>query len=94
MSRASRYIVIYDITNNREQQRVSKIMEGYGFRVQKSAFECLLSRAGRDRLRKRLEEISLQTGFVTIYQLQGNARPCSVGRVPTDNPDDGHAYIV
>lgn len=94
MSRACRYIVIYDITDDQERRRVSKVLEGYGFRVQKSAFECLLSRSGRDRLEKYLEEITLESGFVTIYQLQGNAQPRSVGRVPTDKPDDGHAYIV
>ena len=94
MSRASNYLVIYDITHDRERHKVSKILEGYGFRVQKSAFECRLSRPGRDRLQQRLENLQLRTGFVTIYQLQGNSRPRSAGRVPTDKPDSGHAYIV
>lgn len=33
-------LVIYDVSNNKIRSRLVKFLEGYGVRVQKSAFEC------------------------------------------------------
>ncbi|HHP7244558.1 MAG TPA: CRISPR-associated endonuclease Cas2, partial [Elainellaceae cyanobacterium] len=35
-------LVVYDIANNRRRQKLSKLLEGYGRRVQESVFECFL----------------------------------------------------
>ena len=48
--KSSEYLIVYDITKDRERTKVQKILEGYGFRIQKSVFECLLSR----RLKREL----------------------------------------
>jgi CRISPR-associated protein Cas2 len=34
------YLVCFDIVDNRKRYRVVKILKKYGFRVQKSVFEC------------------------------------------------------
>ncbi|WP_457573879.1 CRISPR-associated endonuclease Cas2 [Desulfolithobacter sp.] len=34
------YIVCYDISDNRARYRVVKALKGFGYRVQKSVFEC------------------------------------------------------
>lgn len=34
------YIVSYDIVDDKIRDRVSKVLKGYGIRVQKSVFEC------------------------------------------------------
>ena len=47
-------LVIYDIVNNKRRVAFAKKMEGYGFRVQKSAFEALISEM---LYRKLLQEI-------------------------------------
>ena len=36
-------LIIYDIVNNKKRTAFAKKMSGYGFRVQKSAFEALIS---------------------------------------------------
>ena len=44
-------LVIYDIVNNKCRTDFAKKMNGYGFRVQKSAFEAMVSeRAGEVNL--------------------------------------------
>ena len=37
---AYRYLVIYDIAHPRRLQRVARVLEGFGQRIQKSVFEC------------------------------------------------------
>ena len=36
------YLVCYDIVSDRRRNKVSKLLEAYGLRVQKSVFECVL----------------------------------------------------
>lgn len=38
-----RYVIAYDITDDRRRNQVAKFLEGWGKRVQKSIFECDLS---------------------------------------------------
>ena len=47
-------LVIYDIVSNKRRNAFAKKMSGYGFRVQKSAFEAMIS---EKLYRKLLEKI-------------------------------------
>lgn len=49
------YLVCYDVVHNRRRDRVSRLLEAYGLRVQKSVFECVLTSDQYDSLQKRLE---------------------------------------
>jgi len=57
MSRDTSHLLIYDISRNKLRTKVAKIAEGYGVRVQKSAFECRLTRGMKARVWKSLENI-------------------------------------
>ena len=35
-------LIIYDIVNNKRRNSFAKMLNGYGFRVQKSAFEAMI----------------------------------------------------
>lgn len=48
------YVVTYDIPSDKRRQKVAKLLEGYGRRVQYSVFECLLSEVKYEELQKRL----------------------------------------
>ncbi len=48
--RIADFAVVYDITSDTERARVDKALKGFGFRVQKSVFECRLNKKGRDDL--------------------------------------------
>ncbi|MGG6269693.1 CRISPR-associated endonuclease Cas2 [Leptolyngbya sp. AN03gr2] len=49
------YLVCYDVIHDRRRDRVSRLLEGYGLRVQKSVFECVLTPDQYDLLKKRLK---------------------------------------
>lgn len=66
-------LVIYDIVSNKRRVAFAKKMNGYGFRVQKSAFEAMIS----DQLyRKLLAEIpkciDKATDTVRVYKIRGS----------------------
>ncbi len=93
MSNFSKYVIAYDISNQRERSRVSKILTGYGFRVQKSVFECSLSAGGKGRMMAELEQLDLQTGFLHIYHLNKQAQRSEIGKAPP-SLDSGFAFVI
>ena len=44
MTNAMFYLVAYDISDDKRLREVAKLMEAYGKRVQRSVFECSLSK--------------------------------------------------
>ena len=46
-------LIIYDIVDNKRRTKFAKLLEGYGTRVQKSAFEAMLSQKSYEKLVKR-----------------------------------------
>ena len=50
MRGVSDYAVVYDITSDTERGKVDKVLKGFGFRIQKSVFECRLNKRGRNEL--------------------------------------------
>jgi CRISPR-associated protein Cas2 len=88
------YAVAYDITSDRERRRVEKVVKSFGFRVQKSVFECRMRRRDREELLARLEKLGLKTGFVKVYRLTSGAKNPVVGKAPERGLDDAAAFIV
>lgn len=66
-------LVIYDIVSNKRRVAFAKKMNGYGFRVQKSAFEAMIS---EKLYRKLLVEIpkyiDSATDTVRVYKIRGS----------------------
>jgi CRISPR-associated protein Cas2 len=52
-----RYVISYDISNDKRRRKVVKVLEGVGFRVQYSVFECDLDAQRLKALRKRLKPL-------------------------------------
>jgi CRISPR-associated protein Cas2 len=94
MPKAGNYLLIYDIGNDQERRAVEKVVVGFGFRVQKSAFECLLTRGQRERLRQRLEALALATGYVYLYRIAANTARWTAGMVPEHQPEAEHEQFV
>jgi CRISPR-associated protein Cas2 len=92
MSAASDYLVVYDLSSDKERTRVASLLEGYGFRAQWSVFECRLTKAGSQSLEQALEELGLESGTVCLYRrLKGSMRrvigsPEQAGELPEENP--------
>lgn len=76
-------LIIYDIVDNRKRVKLAKLLSGYGKRVQKSAFEAMLT---TQRYNKLIEEIpryiDKTEDNVRIYKITGKGKVTSWGEVP------------
>jgi CRISPR-associated protein Cas2 len=50
-------VVSYDIVDDRRRQRLAKVLENYGQRVQKSVFECRLDEGRFLKLKKQVDKL-------------------------------------
>ena len=50
-------VVCYDIPDDKRRSRVRKILEGYGYRVQKSVFECEVTGQLNAKMRSRVTRV-------------------------------------
>ena len=64
-------MISYDISETRIRNKVSKILEGFGRRIQYSVFECNLEEKVFNRLYKQLLEqtIDSDSDSIRIYRL-------------------------
>jgi CRISPR-associated protein Cas2 len=64
------WIVSYDIPNDRRRRKVSKVLEGFGRRVQYSVFECELNAEKAEKLEKQLSlHIDRDEDDIRLYPL-------------------------
>lgn len=82
-------LVIYDIVNNKTRTAFAKKMAGYGFRVQKSAFEALIS---RQKYNKLISEIPMlidpEQDSVRVYKMTGFGQVSLFGQSTTIENED------
>ncbi len=94
MKNVSDYAVAYDITDDKEREKIARLLKNYGFRVQKSVFECRLTRKDKQRLIDELEGLNVKTGSIKIYRLEFSWKPRTIGKKGSQNPDDDTIYFV
>jgi len=94
MKGVANYAVVYDISCDTERTRVDKVLKGFGFRVQKSVFECRLDRKGKEQLIKELQNLTIETGFIKVYRLEYSSQGEVIGREKGKSIDEGPAFIV
>lgn len=78
-------LIIYDIVDNKKRVKFAKLLSGYGKRVQKSAFEALLSKKSYMKLVAEIPKyIDTKGGEdnVRIYRINGKGKVTSWGEVP------------
>ena len=75
-------LVIYDIVDNKRRVRFAKKMNGYGFRVQKSAFEAMVTEnLYRHLLHDIPELIDCRSDSVRVYKIRGYEEVSLFGQV-------------
>jgi CRISPR-associated protein Cas2 len=94
MNGDAEYVGVYDITDDRERLRVEKTLKGFGFRIQKSVFECRMKKGDREQLLVKLEKLGIKTGFVKLYRLDSLAKHPQVGAMQPERIDSDAAYVV
>lgn len=65
-----KYVVSYDIENDKKRNKVSKILSEYGVRVQFSVFECKISKSEMKSLTGKLEELTKPNADSVIFYPQ------------------------
>lgn len=76
-------LVTYDLSDDKTRRRVATLLGGYGTRVQRSVFECHLSKKERGDLEDRLADCfddapdtkALSACSVRLYGLCARCRP-------------------
>jgi len=68
-------VVCYDIPADRRRNRVSKILESFGVRVQKSVFECDLQLKHIQKLKQKLTKVLKDEDSVRYYYLCAQCLP-------------------
>lgn len=63
-------LVIYDISDNKQRLNLSKYLESYGVRVQKSAFEARLDKKKYKQLLEGLDKILKKEDNVRVYKMR------------------------
>ena len=91
-----RYVIAYDIEEDRVRTRVAALLASYGSRVQKSVFECNLEADTLERLTQRLlEELAPAAGGdVRIYRLCADCYGASVGLGEVEEGAGGEPWIL
>ena len=83
-------LIIYDIVDNKKRIKFSKMLEGYGKRVQKSAFEAMLSSKSYNKLMEEIPKyVSVRSteDSVRIYRITGKGKVISWGDTPEPEED-------
>lgn len=90
------YLICYDIVNDRRRNKVAHLLEGYGMRVQKSVFECVLNDDQYKMLDRKLQRyIKPAEDQIRFYPMSGHTRRKVVilGLQPVRQVDDS-VFIV
>jgi CRISPR-associated protein Cas2 len=61
-----RYLVCYDIADNRRRQRIAELLLDYGSRVQESVFECLIDLPLAERMQEQLRK-AIETEHDSVF---------------------------
>jgi CRISPR-associated protein Cas2 len=88
------YAVVYDISADRERKKIEKILKNYGFRIQKSVFECRMDKRTKVELIEKLEGLDIATGFVKIYKQEYSWKDCIIGKQKKKSIDDDNAFVI
>ena len=72
-------VIIYDISDNKRRGKLSKYLQSFGFRVQRSAFEAIIDRKKYKKLIKGIPAYITKEDNVKLYKLSGSCEVKSWG---------------
>jgi len=62
-------VAVYDVADEKRRAKISRVLEAYGTRVQKSVFECDLDNSEFERMRERLRKLVHEGDGMRYYLL-------------------------
>ncbi len=85
-------IVIYDIISNKRRTRLAKLLQGFGYRIQKSAFECVLTREKCEKLFSVVAEFAQEDDLIRIYQLNQYVKSVIYGEASVEENEEFYFF--
>ena len=85
-------LIIYDIVDNAKRVRLAKFLHGYGFRVQKSAFEALISFSLYNKLLREIGVYVDEEDSIRIYKIVGQGQVTILGK--NEKVQNGDCIII
>ena len=67
-------LIIYDIIENKKRTKFAKFLEGYGKRVQKSAFEAFLTARKISALVSKIPSFCAMEDSIRVYRISGSGQ--------------------
>jgi CRISPR-associated protein Cas2 len=69
------YLICYDVVNNTRRNRIANLLKGYGLRVQKSVFECMLNDEQLQMVKRKIARyLKPEEDQVRFYLMSGHTR--------------------
>ena len=87
------FVACYDISDNRERRRMDKLLCGFGFRAQRSVFECHLGKSQKQQLVAAVERLALRTGHLRLYRVYSQVGRRTIGQ-PAKGDEATYAFTV
>lgn len=90
-----RYIVCYDVADDRRRQQLVNVLLDYGSRIEESVFECMLETGLADQMTDRIRKV-VDTGEdkVLVYGLCESCAEKALGIGPVERPAQAEFYIL
>jgi CRISPR-associated protein Cas2 len=85
-------LIIYDIVNNKKRNKLSKFLKGFGFRIQKSAFECILTKEKYQKLIAGIENFFGESDSIRVYKHNSTVKVKVFGE--TMDIDESDIYFI
>lgn len=86
-------LIIYDIVNNKRRNKIAKELKGFGFRVQKSCFEAMLTSQNYKKMLIKLEcLLDYNEDSIRIYKIRGEGALTVLG--VDDSVEDEDVIII
>ncbi len=67
-------VIIYDLSDNKRRNELAKLLKGFGQRVQRSSFECILSTKQYNRLIRQIDRFAQSDDLIRVYRLSGRTQ--------------------
>lgn len=82
-------VVIYDISDNTRRYKMGKMLSGYGYRVQRSAFECYLTAKQYEHVVAKAKAlINEKEDLLRIYKIAGKPEIVYFGNIGLIDDDE------
>ncbi len=81
-------LIIYDIVENKSRLKLAKYLQGFGFRIQKSAFEAVLTENVYRKMLAGLERYASGEDSIRVYKIIGKGQVLNFGMKKETQSED------